>query len=135
MRCLCLLCCLRCSVVICSRWWRRWCPSYCKRRQDAIWTKRDKSYCLEACLDVLLREYYRPDPRIGCKEVYLINIVDALAGKLLNLTSVRALKRREAAYIKRLEEMRRVRRHAESDNLVLSAVLVELWRSVAAVTV
>jgi hypothetical protein len=31
--------------------------------------------------------------------------------------------------------MRRVRRHAESNNLILSAVLVELWRSVAAVAV
>lgn len=90
---------------------------------------------MKASLDVLLREYYRPDPRICCKEVYLVNVVDALTGELLHFTSVRALKRREAANIKRLEKMRRVRRHAESNNLVISAVLVELWRSVAAVAV
>ena len=53
--------------------------------------------------------------------------------ELLNLTSVCALEQREAANIKRLEKMRRMRRHAESDDLVLGAVLVELWRSVAAV--
>ena len=81
---------------------------------------------MKACLDVLLREYYRPDPCIGCKEVYLVNVVDALTSELLNLASVRALKRREAAYIKQLEKMQRVRRHVESNNLVLSAVLVEL---------
>jgi len=90
---------------------------------------------LEACLDILLRENCWPDLLINCKEVYLINMVDALAGELLNLTPVRALKWREAANIKRLEKMRRVRRHAESNNLILSAVLVELWRSVAAMAV
>jgi hypothetical protein len=58
-----------------------------------------------------------------------------LAGELLNLTSVRALKRREAAYIKWLEKMRRVRRHTESNNLVLSAVLIKLWRYVAAIAI
>ena len=62
-------------------------------------------------------------------------MVDALAGELLNLTPVRALKRREAANIKRLENMRRVRRHTESDNLVLGAVRVELWRSMATMAV
>ena len=60
---------------------------------------RDKACCLKACLDILLRKNYWLDPCIGCEEVYLVNIVDALAGELLNLTSVRALKRRVAAYI------------------------------------
>ena len=61
--------------------------------------RRDKACCLEACLDVLLRKYYRLDPRVGCKEIYLVNIVDTLASELLSLTSVRALERREAAHI------------------------------------
>src|SRR3712207_7773708 len=52
-----------------------------------------------------------------------VNVVDALICELLNLTPVRPLERRETAYIKRLEKMRRMRRHAESNNLVLSAVL------------
>ena len=62
-------------------------------------------------------------------------MVDALAGELLNLTSIRPLERREAAYIKRLKKMRRMQRHTESNNLILGAVLVKLWRSVAAVAV
>lgn len=81
---------------------------------------------MKASLDVLLREYYRPDPRICCKEVYLVNVVDALIGKLFYFTSIRALKQREAANIKRLEKMQRVKRYAESNNLVISAVLVKL---------
>ena len=49
--------------------------------------------------------------------------------------TVRALKRREAAHIKWLEEVRRVRWHTESNNVVLCAVLVELRRRMAAVAV
>ena len=86
-------------------------------------------------MDILLRKYSRPDPCIGYKEVYFINIVDALAGELLNLTSVRALKRGVAAHIKQLEEMRGMWRHAERDNLILGAVLVEIWRGMAAMAV
>ena len=49
--------------------------------------------------------------------------------------TVRALKRREAAHIKRLEEVRRMGWHAESNDAILCTVLVELWCSVAAVAV
>jgi hypothetical protein len=49
--------------------------------------------------------------------------------------SVRSLKRREAAYIKRLEEVRCVGWYAESDNLVLCTELIKLWCSVAAMAV
>ena len=62
-------------------------------------------------------------------------MVDALASELLYLTSVRALKRRVAAHIKRLEEIGRMSQHTESNNLVLCVVLVELRRGVAAVAV
>ena len=58
-----------------------------------------------------------------------------MTGKLLNLTSVRALKWRETAYVKRLEEVRRVRWHTEGNNLIVGAVLIELRRSVAAIAV
>jgi hypothetical protein len=43
---------------------------------------------------------------IDCKKVYLIYIVDVLVGKLLDLITISALKRREAAYIKRLEKVK-----------------------------
>jgi hypothetical protein len=49
--------------------------------------------------------------------------------------TVRALERREAAYVKWLKEVRRVRWHTESNNVVRCAVLVELQGSVAAVAV
>ena len=90
---------------------------------------------MSACLDVLLCENSRPDLSIDCEEVYLVYMTDALASELLDLVAVRALKRRETAHIKWLEEVRRVGWHAESDNLVLCTVLVELRRSMAAVAV
>ena len=90
---------------------------------------------MKACLDILLSKNYLLDLYIDCEEVYLINIVDALTGELLNLTPIRALEWREAAYIKWLEEMRRMRRYTESDNLILGAVRVELWRSMATIAV
>jgi hypothetical protein len=90
---------------------------------------------LGASLDVLLRESCWPDLCIDREEVYLIDVVDTLEGELLDLVTVRALERREAAYIKRLEEVRGMSWHAESDNLVLCTVLVKLRRSVAAMAV
>lgn len=62
-------------------------------------------------------------------------MVDALASELLDLVTVCALERREAAHIKRLEEVRGMSWHTESDDLVLCTVLVELGRSVAAMAV
>jgi hypothetical protein len=49
--------------------------------------------------------------------------------------SVRSLERREAAHIKRLEEVGGVAWHAEGDDLVLCTELIKLWRSMAAVAV
>jgi hypothetical protein len=43
-------------------------------------------------------------PRIA-RTKYFVDVVDALAGELLDPAIVRALKRREAAYIKWLEEV------------------------------
>jgi hypothetical protein len=73
---------------------------------------------LKASLDVLLCEYSWLDLCIDREKVYLVNVVDALAGELLDLVTVRAFKRREAAHIKWLEEVRRVRWHTESNNVV-----------------
>jgi hypothetical protein len=62
-------------------------------------------------------------------------VKDFLARELRHLMSVRHLERREAANIKRLEEVGGVRRHAESDDLIILAELIKFWRCVAAVTV
>jgi hypothetical protein len=44
-------------------------------------------------------------------------------------------KRREAAHTKWLEEVRRVRWHTQSNNVILCAVMVELRRRMAAVAI
>jgi hypothetical protein len=62
-------------------------------------------------------------------------VVDLVAHQVLSLAPVRLLERRETTYVKRLQEMRRVRRHTESDNLVLLAVLLEFERVVALVAI
>jgi len=85
-----------------------------------------KPSCLEASLDVLLREHSRLDPCVDLEEVYLVNMVDALASQLLDLMAVRSLERREAAYIKWLEEVGGIGWHTESNDLVLCTVLVKL---------
>ena len=60
---------------------------------------------------------------------------DSWACKLSNLMSIRSLERREAANDKWLEEVQRMQWHTKGDNLVISAVLVKLRCTVAAVTV
>jgi hypothetical protein len=62
-------------------------------------------------------------------------VKDSLARKLRYLISVQHLKRRVAANVKRLKEVRGVRRHTESNNLVILAELIKLWRSIALMTV
>jgi hypothetical protein len=52
-------------------------------------------------------------------------VVDLAAHQVLGLAAIPDLQQRKAAYVKRLEDVRRVRRHTESDNLALLAVLLE----------
>jgi hypothetical protein len=62
-------------------------------------------------------------------------VEDSSASKLRYLMSIHSLERREAAYIKRLEEVRGVGWHAESNDLVLYIELIKFWRSVATIAV
>jgi hypothetical protein len=65
------------------------------------------------------------DPRVYLQKVKPIDMEDSLASKLRHLVSVRSLKRREAAHIKRLEELGGMGWHAQSDDLIL-CVSVEM---------
>jgi hypothetical protein len=51
------------------------------------------------------------------------------------LAAITDLQQRKTAYIKRLQQMRRVRRHTESNNLVLLTVLLEFEQVVALIAV
>lgn len=95
----------------------------------------DQPSCLKASLDVLLSEYGRPDLCVALEEVYLVNVVDALASQLLDPVTIRALEWREAAHIKWLKEVRGMGWHTESDDLVLCTVLVKLRCSVATIAI
>jgi hypothetical protein len=62
-------------------------------------------------------------------------MVDSLAGKSKHLFSVRVLKRRVVAYIKRLKTVRGIRRHIERNNLIRSIELIEFRYYIAAVAI
>jgi hypothetical protein len=65
----------------------------------------------------------------------LVKHVNLVAHKVLGLAPVRLLESGKTAHIKWLQEVRRVRRHTYSDNLVISAVLLEIQRIVALMAV
>ena len=52
-------------------------------------------------------------------------MVDMRAHQVLDLATVRLLQRPKAANIEWLEEVRRMRRHVECDNIILLAIELE----------
>ena len=71
----------------------------------------------------------------GGKEAFLVNIEDASACQVSNALGVLALQRREADHVKRLEDVRRVRRHTESQDLMFKAVVFKILVKVALIAV
>ena len=63
------------------------------------------------------------------------NMVDIGAHKRFDLAPISLLQRGKTAYIKRLEKMRRVRRHTKSHNIVIFTVFLEIQRVVALMAV
>ena len=62
-------------------------------------------------------------------------MVDMHPHQVLNLATVRLFQRPKAANIEWLEQVRRMRRHAECDDVVLLAMKLEFGRVVALVAV
>ncbi len=62
-------------------------------------------------------------------------MVDIHPHQVLNLATVRLLQRPKAADIEWLEQVRRMQRHIESDDVVLLAIELEFGRVVAFVAV
>jgi hypothetical protein len=60
---------------------------------------------------------------------------DALACQVSDALGVVALQRREADHVKRLKDMRRVRWHAEGEDLVFKAVVLEILVEMALVAI
>ena len=69
------------------------------------------------------------------KKVLLSNIGYACSHYPFDLLAIYYLKRAEISNIKWLEDMRRVRRHTERDNVILFAIELEVGRVVAIVAV
>jgi hypothetical protein len=61
--------------------------------------------------------------------------VDSLAGKSKHLFSVRVLKRRVVAYIKRLKTVQGMHRYIERNNLIRSIELIKFRYYIAAVAI
>ncbi len=62
-------------------------------------------------------------------------MVDMYTHQVLNLATVRPLQRPKAANIERLEEVGRIRRHAEYNDVILLAIKLEFGRVVALVAI
>jgi hypothetical protein len=62
-------------------------------------------------------------------------VSDPVAHEVFGLAPVRLLQRSKTSHVKRLQKVRRVRRHADSDNVVILAVLLEIERVVALMSV
>ena len=86
-------------------------------------------------MTVLFRKHVEKRVFEGREKAFLVDMVDASARQVPDALGVLALQRREADHIKRLEDMRRVRWHAEGYNLVFEAVVLEILAEMALMAV
>ena len=104
-------------------------------RKHPLWIVRNKASPCEAALDIPLGNRGEEGRAKAAEELELAHVVDMHPHQVLNLATVRLLQRPKAANIKWLEEVRRMRRHAECDDVVLLAIELEFGRVVALVAV
>ena len=118
------------------RVWRRWGNwPWVEARDHRFRVERDKASCSKACSYVVRR-----DRGVECldkrvEEVLLRDVGDLHPHHLLNLLAVRDLERAEAPNIERLEEVGRMGRHAECNNVVGLAKILKVYRVMAVVAV
>ena len=119
-----------------TRVWRRWGDWLrVEARDHRFGVERDKASCSKACSYVVYRNrgVECPDKRV--EEVLLRDVGDLHPHHLLDLLAVRSLERTKTPNIKRLEEVRRMGRHAKRNNVVGLAEIFEVDRVVAFVAV
>ena len=104
-------------------------------RKHPVWIVRHKASPCEAALDIPLGDGGKEGLAKGAEELELADVVEMRTYQVLNLATVRPLQWPKAANIEWLEEVRRMRRHAERDDVVLLAVELEFRRVVALVAV
>jgi hypothetical protein len=115
--------------------WRRGAQADAELRYYSLWVVWNQASASKASYDLPLRNSSVKSSFEARQELKFSDVVDLAADQVLGLAAITNLQRRKTAYIKRLKQMRRVTRHAESSNLVLLAVLLEFERVVAIVAV
>ncbi len=86
-------------------------------------------------MDIFLGSRGKEGLAKGAEELELADIVDMQAHQVLNLATVRLLQWPKATNIEWLEQVGRMRRHAECNNVVPLAIELEFSRVVALVAV
>ena len=96
---------------------------------------RHKASPCKAALDIPLCHRGKEGLAEAIEELELADVVDMHPHQVLNLATVRLLQRPKATNIQRLEEVGRMRRHIEYNNVVLLVIELEFDRVVAFVAV
>ena len=96
---------------------------------------RHKARPCEAALDIPLCHRGEEGLAEATEELELADVVDMHPHQVLNLATVRLLQRPKAANIEWLEEVGRMRRHTECNDVVLLAMELEFGRVMALVAV
>jgi hypothetical protein len=106
-----------------------WCPYLgLQPTENLSWIERQEPCSPEATHDVLRSECLLSSFQKQFEESWFVDIINAKRYHRFDRIAIRPLKDSETADVKRLEVVRRVRRHTLSKNPMLSAEFVEFGR-------